>query len=131
MIKNLRNQLERMVGVEVKLSQAQAGPPTGMPLNIEVRGEDFTKMIKVVEQIKQKIKNVPGLVDLTDDFDRSRPELKVMIDRDKASRLGLRAREIASTVRTAFNGKKVSVFRDGTEEYDCLLYTSPSPRDRG
>ena len=76
-----------MVGVEVKLSQAQAGPPTGMPLNIEVRGEDFTKMIKVVEQIKQKIKNVPGLVDLTDDFDRSRPELKVMIDRDKASRL--------------------------------------------
>ena len=48
MIKNLRNQLERMVGVEVKLSQAQAGPPTGMPLNIEVRGEDFTKMIKVL-----------------------------------------------------------------------------------
>ena len=48
-------------------------------------------MIKVVEQIKQKIKNVPGLVDLTDDFDRNRPELKVIIDRDKASRLGLRA----------------------------------------
>ena len=128
MIKNLRNQLEGMVGVEVKLSQAQAGPPTGMPLNIEVRGEDFTKMIKVVEQIKQKIKNVPGLVDLTDDFDRSRPELKVMIDRDKASRLGLRAREIASTVRTAFNGKKVSVFRDGTEEYDIWVQLDQSFR---
>ena len=128
MIKDLRNKLEQMVGVEVKLLEAQSGPPTGMPLNIEVRGENFSEMIQVVEQIKQRIKNVPGLVDLTDDFDRSRPELKVLIDRDKASRLGLRAREIASTVRTAFNGKKVSVFRDGTEEYDIWVQLDQSFR---
>ena len=128
MIKELRRKLDQMAGVEVKLSQAQAGPPTGMPLNIEVRGEDFTQMILAVEDIKQRIKNVPGLVDLTDDFDRSRPELKVMIDRDKASRLGLRAREIASTVRTAFNGKKVSVFRDGTEEYEIWVQLDQSFR---
>ncbi len=51
-----------------------------------------------------------------------------MIDRDKASRLGLRAREIASTVRTAFNGKKVSVFRDGTEEYDIWVQLDQSFR---
>ena len=128
MIKELRRKLDQMAGVEVKLSQAQAGPPTGMPLNIEVRGEDFTQMILAVEDIKQRIKNVSGLVDLTDDFDRSRPELKVMIDRDKASRLGLRAREIASTVRTAFNGKKVSVFRDGTEEYEIWVQLDQSFR---
>ena len=66
---------------------------------------------------------------MTDDFDRSRPELKVVIDRDKASRLGLRAREIASTVRTAFNGKKVSVLRDGTEEYDIWVQLDQSFRN--
>ena len=65
---------------------------------------------------------------MTDDFDRSRPELKVIIDRDKASRLGLRARDIANTVRTAFNGKKVSVFRDGTEEYDIWVQLDQSFR---
>ena len=120
-IKKLRRKLEQMVGVEIKLSEARSGPPTGMALNLEVKGDDFSKMSKTVEVIKQKIKNIPGLVDLSDDFDRSRPELKVIIDRDKASRLGLRAREIASTVRTAFNGKKVSVLRDGTEEYDIWV----------
>jgi multidrug efflux pump subunit AcrB len=61
------------------------------------------------------------LVDLSDDFDRSRPEIRVLIDRDKASRLGLRAQEIASTVRTAFNGSKVSNFRDGSNEYDIFV----------
>ena len=127
-IKKLRQKLDQMVGVEIKLAEARSGPPTGMALNLEVRGEDFNQMSVAVEAIKQKIKNIPGLVDLTDDFDRSRPELKVIIDRDKASRLGLRARDIANTVRTAFNGKKVSVFRDGTEEYDIWVQLDQSFR---
>ena len=127
-IKKLRQKLEQMVGVEIKLAEARSGPPTGMALNLEIRGEDFNQMSVAVEAIKQKIKNIPGLVDLTDDFDRSRPELKVIIDRNKASRLGLRARDIANTVRTAFNGKKVSVFRDGTEEYDIWVQLDQSFR---
>ena len=127
-IKNLRRKLVNMVGVQVKLAEAQSGPPTGKAFNLEVQGEDFSKMIDSVEIIKQRIKDIPGLVDLTDDFDRSRPELKVIIDRDKASRLGFRARDIASTVRTAFNGKKVSVFRDGTEEYDIWVQLDQSFR---
>ena len=127
-IKKLRQKLDQMVGVEIKLAEARSGPPTGMALNLEVRGEDFNQMSVAVEAIKQNIKNIPGLVDLTDDFDRSRPELKVIIDRDKASRLGLRARDIANTVRTAFNGKKVSVFRDGTEEYDIWVQLDQSFR---
>ncbi|MDP6522542.1 MAG: efflux RND transporter permease subunit, partial [SAR324 cluster bacterium] len=117
-----------MVGVQVKLAEAQSGPPTGKAFNLEVQGDDFSKMISAVEKIKKRIKDIPGLVDLTDDFDRSRPELKVIIDRDKASRLGFRARDIASTVRTAFNGKKVSVFRDGTEEYDIWVQLDQSFR---
>ena len=127
-IKKLRQKLEQMVGVEIKLAEARSGPPTGMALNLEVRGDDFNQMSEAVETIKQNIKNISGLVDLTDDFDRSRPELKVIIDRDKASRLGLRARDIANTVRTAFNGKKVSVFRDGTEEYDIWVQLDQSFR---
>ena len=127
-IKKLRQKLDQMVGIEIKLAEARSGPPTGMALNLEVRGEDFNQMSEAVESIKKKIKDIPGLVDLADDFDRSRPELKVIIDRDKASRLGLRARDIANTVRTAFNGKKVSVFRDGTEEYDIWVQLDQSFR---
>ncbi len=127
-VTELRKKLEGMVGVEVKLGEQQMGPPTGAPLNIEVRGEDYPTMLQTVEAIKRRIKNIPGLVDLTDNFDRSRPEVKVIINRDKAARLGLRAREIASTVRTAFNGKKVSVFRDGQDEYDIVVQLEQSFR---
>ena len=43
-----------MVGVQVKLAEAQSGPPTGKAFNLEVQGDDFRKMIDAVEKIKKK-----------------------------------------------------------------------------
>lgn len=120
-IEQVRDRLIDVTGVEVELTKQQNGPPSGKPINIEVHGTDLGLMQKVAQDIQQIIRNLPGLVDLSDDFDRSRPEIRVLIDRDKASRLGLRAQEIASTVRTAFNGSKVSNFRDGSDEYDIFV----------
>ncbi|MFZ8919515.1 MAG: efflux RND transporter permease subunit, partial [bacterium] len=120
-IEKVRDKLFDVTGVEVELTKQQNGPPSGKPINIEVHGTDLRLMQKVAQDIQQIIRNLPGLVDLSDDFDRSRPEIRVLIDRDKASRLGLRAQEIASTVRTAFNGSKVSNFRDGSDEYDIFV----------
>ena len=120
-IEKVRDKLFDVTGVEVELTKQQNGPPSGKPINIEVHGTDLTLMQKVAQDIQQIIRDLPGLVDLSDDFDRSRPEIRVLIDRDKASRLGLRAQEIASTVRTAFNGSKVSNFRDGSDEYDIFV----------
>ncbi len=120
-IEKVRDKLFDVTGVEVELTKQQNGPPSGKPINIEVHGTDLSLMQKVAQDIQQIIRDLPGLVDLSDDFDRSRPEIRVLIDRDKASRLGLRAQEIASTVRTAFNGSKVSNFRDGSDEYDIFV----------
>ncbi len=44
-----------MVGVQVKLAEAQSGPPTGKAFNLEVQGDDFSKMISAVEKIKKRI----------------------------------------------------------------------------
>ena len=95
-IEKVRDKLFDVTGVEVELTKQQNGPPSGKPINIEVHGTDLTLMQKVAQDIQQIIRDLPGLVDLSDDFDRSRPEIRVLIDRDKASRLGLRAQEIAS-----------------------------------
>jgi multidrug efflux pump subunit AcrB len=127
-ISDIRDSLQTFTGAEVEVTKQQQGPPAGKPVNIEVRGEDLQEMQQVAADIQQLIRDTPGLVDLSDDFDRSRPEVRVQIDRDKAARLGLRAQEIASTVRTAFNGSKVSSFRDGQDEYDIYVQLDESFR---
>jgi CzcA family heavy metal efflux pump len=120
-MKELREQIKGIAGADVKLVAQQNGPPTGQPVNIEVRGQQFEPMLRVSEEIKRRIKDVPGLVNLTDDFDRSRPEIRVLIDREQAARVGLSTRDIAQTVRTAFNGRKVSEYRVGKDEYDIVV----------
>ncbi|NIP74322.1 MAG: efflux RND transporter permease subunit, partial [Gammaproteobacteria bacterium] len=120
-VRELRAVIGGIAGADVKVVPQQHGPPTGAPVNIEVRGQELGRMLAVTEDIKRRIKDLPGLVNLADDFDRSRPELRVEIDREKAARLGLSTRDIALTVRTAFNGRKVSEFREGKEEYDIVV----------
>jgi len=101
----------------------QNGPPTGKPINIEVRGEDFQGIIDLAEQIQAKIEshNIPGIEGLRMDMEMSKPELLVTIDRAKARQFGLSSAQIGSTIRTALFGKEVSKFKDGEDEYPIIL----------
>ena len=132
-LEDLRKELEQVVGADVKLSKASMGPPTGAPVNIEVRGKNFAHMLSAAETIKQSIRDIPGLINLGDDFDRSRPEIRVLIDREKTARMGLRSEEVANIIRMAFQGRKVSEYREGRDEYDIIVRLDESfrlgPRD--
>jgi multidrug efflux pump subunit AcrB len=121
MIRQLRQELTGVAGAVIKVEKEQRGPPTGSPVNVEIHGEDFATLLDISDRIQREIRDIPGLVNLTDDFDRSRPEIRVLIDREKASRAGLTSKDIAETVRTAFNGRKVSKFREGKDEYDITV----------
>ncbi len=127
-IAKLRVALKKIVGAEVHFSLAQAGPPTGAPVNIEVAGEDFEAILPLIATIKQRIQNIPGLVNLDDDFERNRTELQVRVDRDKLAKLGFNAQQVGLAVRTAFNGRTVSTYREGKEEYDINVRLSDAFR---
>ncbi|MGK0289980.1 MAG: multidrug efflux pump [bacterium] len=116
-----RKRIKHIVGAEISVKKAQMGPPRKAPVRIEISGNDFNIMKDISIKIQQKIKNTKGIVNLKDDFDKSRAEIRVVLDREKISQLGLRASQIGGLIRTAFNGKKVSTYREGKEEYDIIV----------
>ena len=120
-IRDMRDMIEAPPGAEVRINQQKMGPPTGAAVNIELRGEKLQEMMEGTERIRRSIAGTPGLINLQDNLDQSRPEIRVMIDREKTARLGLSTRDVALTVRTAFNGRKVSEFREGKEEHDIVV----------
>ena len=120
-MEHLRAGIADIAGAEVNIAKQSHGPPTGPPVNIEIVGNDFDVMKAVSHEIVTRIRGIEGLVDLADDFDVSRAEIRVMIDREKVARLGLRTRDVALAVRTAFNGRKVSEFRQGPDAYDIIV----------
>jgi len=115
-----RRLLETIQGAEVQVEQEEEGPPTGPPVNLEISGDDIFRLGDLAARIRGMIGDVPGLVDLKDNFIGGKPEIVVEIDKEKAALLGLDAFTIAYTVKAAINGVKVGVFREGKEEYDII-----------
>lgn len=120
-IEEIRTYFSKFVGAEFRLTQEAAGPPAGRAVNIEVTGEDFQLMNQVAEEIKTLIEDVPGLVNLESDYDSNRSEIRVVIDRDKIARHRLRINQVAGLIRAAFNGREVSTYRIGQDEYDIVV----------
>ena len=110
-------------GVRISVMKNKMGPPTGKPVNIEISGKEFEKLIKLTDTIQQVIEreNIWGIEGLTLDLDLGKPELIVNIDRDKARRLGLSTAQIATTIRTSLFGKEISDFKVGEDKYPIQL----------
>lgn len=121
----IMNQVRGLVGsdpgITVRIDKEQEGPPTGPPVNIEISGDDFRTLAALAQDIKRAIKDVPGLVDARDNYDRGKPEVRVTVDRQQATLAGLNTQFIGTTVNTAINGRKAGEYREGDEEYDVIV----------
>ena len=119
-----------MAGAEIKVEKRREGPPTGPPVKIEINGEDIETLGALAEQSKNLIRDVPGLVNLKDDFAKAKPELRVLVDRSKATLLGLSTADISATVKTAISGSKVGRLPRGQGRVRHHRPPAPSRADR-
>ncbi|MBE0643039.1 MAG: efflux RND transporter permease subunit [Bacteroidetes bacterium] len=117
----IRNVTAHIPGAEIKVDVQKMGPPVGDAVNIEIAGEDFTQLRALSASIQNAIRSIPGLVDLDDDFNSGKPEIQVIVDREKAALLEISTAQIGSTVRTAVNGSEASKFRVGEDEYKITV----------
>ncbi len=119
-LERIRDALAPISGAEIKVEKQKNGPPTGPPVNIEISGDQVEVLGMLAEQVRTMIREIPGLVDLKDDFTKAKPEIRIDVDREKASLLGLSTAEISRTVKAAISGTKLGVYREGKEEYDII-----------
>lgn len=129
-MKTISSDLLKIPGVDISVDKNRDGPPMGKPINIEIRGEDFEKLLTISDEIKSSIEDaaIEGIEKLKVDLEFSKPELLVTIDRDQARRLGVSTAQVASTIRTALFGKEISKFKDGEDEYPIILRLDDSYR---
>lgn len=120
-IEELRPLITRMPGAEITLKKGDDGPPTGAPVNIEIQGDDYATLKVLSDTIRSRIDGIEHMVDLKDDFEGGRPEIRIHVDRDKAARLKLNTMAVSSLVRTAVQGVEAGKFREGDEEYDIVV----------
>lgn len=110
-------------GVTVTVSKDRNGPPVGKPVNIEVSGEDYDKLIAAAEDVRSYLDklNVPGITELKTDLEEGKPELLIDVDRAAARRYGVSTAAVATAIRTSLFGKELSKFKDGEDDFPIML----------
>jgi len=103
---------------------------TAGALSIELYGHDMARAGEYAEQVRQAIARIGGVEDITVSRKEEKPEVKVLVDREKASQLGLDVRTIGKAVETMFAGTTATRYREGGDEYDVEIRLRPQDRQR-
>lgn len=99
-------------------------------LAIKVFGPDLATLREKALEIREAIKDVPGLVDLRVEQQGLIPQVKIHVMREDAARFGLSAGEVTSLLESAFNGQAVAQILEETRMYDVFFqFDQDSRRD--
>ena len=133
LLADMQNSLgTNVAGAEVTVDQTSEGPSQGLPINIEVTGENPQILKELSDKILSILQNnsVYGkLVGLESDLDQARPELSVYVDREKAAIYGISSREVGLAIRSAIQGVEAAKYRTGSDEYDIVVRLGQQYRD--
>jgi len=122
-LRDIRNLLKGYPGVSIVVDKPADGPPTGAPINIEISGDDYDLLLTTANNLKQFINrsSIGGIEELKLDIEQGKPEMPIIVDRQKARRLGISTGQIGGALRTSLYGKEVSTFKDIDDDYPINL----------
>ncbi|WNO04478.1 efflux RND transporter permease subunit [Rhodoferax mekongensis] len=126
----LRQRLRNMAGITVThvgLLDAVGGQKQ---ILFSIQGPDTHELERLTTLALEKVRDVPGLVDLDSSMKPNKPTLDVQVRRDAASDLGLNVAQIGSALRTLIAGKTVGNWRAPDDQtYDVNVRLAPDARD--
>ena len=86
-----------------------------------INGPDLKKLEVLGKQLVDKVKVIPGVVDIDTSLNTGKPELSVHVDRPKAADLGVQISDAAEALRLLVGGDQVTTYNDAGEQYEVHL----------
>jgi len=91
------------------------------PIEVKISGKDLDVLNNVAGEIKAKLLKIQGLIDVESSADEGKQDYQVIIDRKKASSIGLNSGMIAMQVRQSLYGAEAGSLSEGGEDYDINI----------
>jgi HAE1 family hydrophobic/amphiphilic exporter-1 len=128
-VTQLRGQLAKVPGMrsfpQVPPAIRIGGMSSKSPYQYTLSSVDLEALYKLTPQIEAKIRELPGLIDVTTDLLLNSPQVFVKIDRDKAGSLGITAEQIDSALYDSYGSREVTSIYTSADEYAVILEVRP------
>jgi hydrophobic/amphiphilic exporter-1 (mainly G- bacteria), HAE1 family len=108
-------------GASTSSSGGRGGGRGTNRVNLLVQGPDIEQLQTYVTELIPKIQGVPGLVDVSTNFEATQPELRVFVDRARAADLGASVDTLAQNVGILVGGQEVSKYKEGDDQFSVKL----------
>jgi HAE1 family hydrophobic/amphiphilic exporter-1 len=128
-MQRLRPKLQSIPGVKVYLQNLPTirlgGFLTKSQYQFTLQDADADELYKWAPLIEEKIRALPGFMDVTSDLQIRNPQIVLDIDRDKAAALGVTADQIENALYSAYGPRQVSNIFTPTNQYWVLIEVQP------
>ena len=111
---DMRAKLQRVPGIVLSIQEDPDSPQK--PLMLLVRGDEIAKLKEYAAAIKRKIYGVRGIVDVEATLEQDLPEVRLIVDRERARSSGIGTDAIVRTVGALVGGTVVSTYEDEAGE---------------
>ncbi|MEO3431581.1 efflux RND transporter permease subunit [Inquilinus sp. CAU 1745] len=101
---------------------------TNSPVRFVLGGSTYEELQAWTDDLLAHFATSTNVTNLSSDYDETKPELRVSIDRQRAADLGISIRDIGETLETMFGSRTVTRYVQGGEEYDVVLQAQDSDR---
>ncbi|PSF13579.1 multidrug transporter AcrB [Marinobacter fuscus] len=129
---DIRAKLSDISGVRINVINPAGLGQRGFSQSVQfvIAGPDYPSVQAWSEEIVERAKANPNLLNVDTDFELTRPELRVQIDRDRAADLDITIQDVGLTLQTMLASRKVTTYLDRGREYDVILQADDADRAR-
>ena len=97
------------------------GGGAGKPVEFVLGGSDYEELARWRDLLIARADENKGLSNLESDYKETKPQLEIVIDKDRAADLGVSIAQIGRTLETLLGFRQVTTYIDRGEEYDVIL----------
>ena len=135
--KDSQTVMREAIGKIVTLPQAVAFPISpqsirvssyNKPVQMVIYGTTYEELEKIQNKVIRKLRSNKNLSRIESDYNRNKPEVKLIIDKNKAKDLGVSTQSIGRTLETLYGGKKITTFNRLGKEYPIIVQQYLSDR---
>ncbi len=129
--------LREAIGKIVTLPQAVAFPISpqsirvsnyNKPVQMVIYGSTYKELEEIQKKVIREIRSNKNLSRIESDYNRNKPEIKLIINKNKAKDLGVSTKSIGETLETLYGGKKITTFNKLGKEYPIIVQQYLSDR---